>query len=274
MKKIIWISSILFILILISFLFNPDYSPWLVIPLIVVILFLVNLDQLSGLIFFIFIFPLLTLLPEQWHGYPISVASILFLCLFFSILIKRKDAYIPRTELDSPLGYFAILVIVSAIITILSLSYAPIKILILKYLYSLPNLFTTYPEDRFDAAIQGTRTILFGIIFFYFLVLLLRETDKLRGRMVSTLLLSSGVVGCYGLIQYYTKWNLMEYWKTISPNLIRINSSFSDPNTYGAYLVLILPLALVKMIDSKGNRGWKYAGLSLLLIVNLVWTAS
>jgi O-antigen ligase len=274
MQKTIWISAIVFVLILISFLFNPDYTPWLVILLIIVILFLAKLDQPSGLIFFIFIFPFLTLLPEQLHGYPISLAAILFLCLLFFRLLKQKSIHILQTALDAPLSYFSVLVIVSAIVTILSLSYAPLKLVLLKYIYSIPNLFTTYAEDRFDAAIQGARTLLLGIGFYYFLVLFLRDNNKLRDRIIATILVSSGFISGYGLIQYFSKWNLLEYWKTVSPHLVRINSSFSDPNAYGAYLVLILPLALIKIVENKGKRGWKYAGLSMLLILNLIWTAS
>ncbi|MDI6782586.1 MAG: O-antigen ligase family protein [bacterium] len=274
MRSLIWISLIIFSIILISFLFNPDYLPWLIIPLILVFLFITKLDLDSGFIFFIFLFPFLTLVPEQLSGFPVSVAVIIFLLVFFITVIKNKNFYRPHTPLDYPILSLSILVLFSAVATLLSLSYAPVNLVLFKYLTSLHCLFTTYPEDRFTAAIQGARTILFGFVFYYFLIYQLRENNKSRQRILTTFLFTGGVIGVYGLIQYLTKWNLLEYWKTISPNLTRINATFTDPNAYGAYLALVLPIAVAKLLGNKGINFWKYLGLSVLLLLNLLWTAS
>lgn len=267
---IIFIISIAFM----NFLRDPDSLAWAILLVIFLFGYLSQIDLQSGLVCFIFIFPLLTLLPEQLRGIPFSLATILFFCIFGVTLFKEKKIQFCKTSLDTPLLSLMVITILSAIVTILRLSYAPLRFVILKLIDSLQYIFLTFPEDRFDSAIHNSSVILIGILFFYYLSSQIKENGKLRDRVLSAFLLSSGIIGFYGLIQFIFGWNLLEYWKIISPNLTRINSTFTDPNAYGAYLVLVLPVTLVYSIESQGIKKWKYILLCFLLLSNLLCTAS
>ncbi|MCX7918623.1 MAG: O-antigen ligase family protein [bacterium] len=218
---------------------------------------------------------MLTLLPTQLKGFPISLAVIMLCWLMFITLFKRKEARIlKKSPLDIPLTYLVILLSFSVVTTLLTLSYAPITFVFLKWFQSIPSIFTTYPEDRFISAIHSYRTLVIGIAFFYLLLFYLKEHDKNCDRIITTLLIASGFMSGYGLIQYVTQWNLLEYWKHISPNLTRINSTFTDPNTYGVYLILVIPIVIAKVLSARGVSFIKYSGLIFLLLLNLLWTGS
>jgi len=64
-------------------------------------------------------------------------------------------------------------------------------------------------------------------------------------------------VALIGTIQWWTRWNLLPLWLQQDPNVVRINATFPDVNSLGAFLVLWvwMPLAVAA---PGGPRLWRW----------------
>ncbi|MGI6031053.1 MAG: O-antigen ligase family protein [Eubacteriales bacterium] len=111
----------------------------------------------------------------------------------------------------------------------------------------------------------------------YFLILFLVDNRaKLKG-MVFTYCVSALLTGFVGLYQYLsghvdTTWTDTELFEELS---FRVYSTFENPNVYGEYLLLCLPMAVVMAcISRRPVAKLFYAGTSAVLLVNLALTYS
>ncbi|HEX5817746.1 MAG TPA: O-antigen ligase family protein [Gemmatimonadales bacterium] len=73
--------------------------------------------------------------------------------------------------------------------------------------------------------------------------------------------------------QYVTRYNLHPYWVKANPSLVRSHSTFDDPNTLGACLVLAIGLAAGILWVGTRHR-WRWGLLLLCLAAGLVTTMS
>lgn len=111
----------------------------------------------------------------------------------------------------------------------------------------------------------------------YFLILWLIDTKQTVRVMVFFCCAAAFICGLIGLYQYLsgdvnTTWTDTELFSTLQ---LRVYSTFENPNVYGEYLLLVLPLtAVMTYIAKKPLMKLFYGGTALLLLVNLALTYS
>jgi O-antigen ligase len=93
------------------------------------------------------------------------------------------------------------------------------------------------------------------------------------------LLFAAGVgsvlVASCGIVQRWTGWHLLPFWLQQEPDLYRINATFSDVNSLGAYLALMIWI-VVAAIYARASRFWRWgwrAG-AVAVVLALVFTGS
>jgi tetratricopeptide (TPR) repeat protein/O-antigen ligase len=118
------------------------------------------------------------------------------------------------------------LVIITIIATILSVS-------------PLTSLLGSYQR------LQGTYTTFSYLIVFASLVANLRRSEQLE-RLVSVAILSSLPVSMYGILQHYGADPVP--WQAASPG--RVSANLGNPIFVAAYLIMVLPLTLMRVIGS------------------------
>ncbi len=105
-----------------------------------------------------------------------------------------------------------------------------------------------------------------------------RVIDR-RSRLTASLWsLTAGAVasGLYGLFQYFsgmvnTTWTDTALFEDLQ---LRVYSTFANPNVYGEFLLLALPLVAGFALYCKGWKRWLLLAADLLLMVNMVMTYS
>lgn len=111
----------------------------------------------------------------------------------------------------------------------------------------------------------------------YFLMLWLVDKKQTVQAMVFLCCAAAFFCGLVGLYQYLsgnvnTTWTDTELFTTLQ---LRVYSTFENPNVYGEYLLLTLPMASVMVyIAKKPLMKLFYGGTALLLLVNLALTYS
>lgn len=111
----------------------------------------------------------------------------------------------------------------------------------------------------------------------YFLIIAMIQNRIAIKNMIFVYCTSSLVTGLIGLYQFLSgkidvTWTDTTLFEEIG---LRVYSTFDNPNVYGEYLLLALPIAIVMVFLAKGlvAKGY-YAGISAILLVNLGLTYS
>lgn len=227
----------------------PEYQSVLL-PILFLIFILTLIKEKWGLLFFIFLFPLINNLPYFFRLYPdiphAPTALILFLVFFISSIWHRalqlgplsKPSLAKRSPILSVLSVFALLIIISGLIT----------------LFRFTNFFPFYSNSIYEwrtningvsagGAIMSTvfnsLNYLTGLAFFYILSQIL-WTNALKKLILTALIGSTSVVLAFGFIQLHLANTLgnTPFWV----NLGQINSTLKDPNSAAAFLSSIIPL--------------------------------
>ena len=104
-------------------------------------------------------------------------------------------------------------------------------------------------------------TYLEGGVAFWLVSAALRRTSRPRRRIgmaVRGCLLGLGLVSVVSIVQYFTRFNLLEYWVRANPGLTRSHATLDDPNALASFLVLGIGLALgVIWSARRGRVGWR-----------------
>ncbi len=113
----------------------------------------------------------------------------------------------------------------------------------------------------------------------YACVPFLRRIICTRRRLIAAVIaLAAGatIAAFYGLFQFFsgmvdTTWTDTSLFGELE---LRVYSTFENPNVYGEFLLLMLPLVAGLALYVKGWKRWLLLGLDLLLMVNMVLTYS
>ncbi|MFQ5859211.1 MAG: O-antigen ligase family protein, partial [Anaerolineae bacterium] len=115
---------------------------------------------------------------------------------------------------------------------------------------------------------QGTITTLGYLVLFFATVTTFANPDR-RRRLVTALLVASGPVAIFAIIQY-AGLNPVP-WRSLDPS--RVFGTLSNPIFLGAYLVMVIPLTLAQIARCRfATQGVRWSGLSayvLLLVLQL-----
>lgn len=134
---------------------------------------------------------------------------------------------------------------------------------------------TIYAVDKGLALSESFRFL--SYVFMYFIIKYEFNNKKQVNMLLNCFIFISFLLSCIGIVQYFTGFALAETFKRTYEfgGSIRITSTFSNPNAYGAYLILIIfPLIMLSIYEKNKNKKIVYVLLSLLVIANMLMTFS
>jgi O-antigen ligase len=248
------------------------------IPL-VIILSLVLLSTLwnieCGLLAFIFIFPLINNLP-YFFGIDESIphaptALVLFLFFLLGWLMhhsfsEAKFVFYPL--LSRPLFLLFLIIIISGIVTFLR--WANFFPFLSPKIYDwVVNVNGVRSGGAIMSSVFNTLNYLTGFLFLFLLVNSLKS-KKILKRIFLVLAFSTLLSLLFALVQKFHSIGLgnTSFWT----QLHRLNGTFKDPNSLGAYLSALLPLLVVGFLYIQTR--YKPAFLILIILALIIFPSS
>lgn len=142
--------------------------------------------------------------------------------------------------------------------------------------FFISSFFSLQPKQSFWGSFlrqQGFYNFFNYLLFFVLLILNLRNFKQLR-RLIITVISSASLAAVYGLVQYFNLDPLS--WNASAINTDRIFSTLGQPNFFGHFLIMVLPVSLYALIFmAKGILARFFVGLALLMqLVCLIFTYS
>ena len=104
------------------------------------------------------------------------------------------------------------------------------------------------------------------------------ERDDVRQTYVAVataIAAGAGLVATHGVRQWITHDNLLTYWLETDPYIVRVNASFTDVNSLGAFLASSLPVVAAVAVLRHDTR-WRvcWAVVTGVVLLGMVFTAS
>ena len=154
------------------------------------------------------------------------------------------------------------------------------RIAVLDYFVVLFGIVLFYGAITSYTVANSMLTLLVHLacITFYFIFVNTIKTKKQLYASAALLVLSTAVISIYGLYQLKTVGATSEAWidTTLFEDIkARLGSTFENPNVFGEYLVMIIPIAIAMLW---GQKNWisrlVTLGLTAIMLVCLVYTYS
>lgn len=251
-------STIVFSVLL--YIFYLRYVPLLkgyqicLMPILIFTLIITALKIQWGMIFFIFLFPLINILPYLFGIYEhiphAPSALVLFLFFFLGWMLNQawSDTYKKCShQIFKPMFFFSVLVILSGIITFLRYSnFFP-------FLSSdIYELITNVDGVSSGGAIMST--VFFGLNYlsgfaFFYITYQTIDSMKFIQKIIFTLCLSTFISLVFGYYQYLKDIKIGNTLRNVSQGLI--NGTFKDAISFGTYLSMVSFLFLGFFMQSK-----------------------
>ncbi|MGH4052343.1 MAG: O-antigen ligase family protein [Clostridium sp.] len=136
-------------------------------------------------------------------------------------------------------------------------------------------LSTFYAADKVLALSESARFI--TNIFLYFIIKYEFNNKKQINTLLKCYIFISVILSSIGIMQYFTGFALDETFKRAYDfgSTVRITSTFSNPNAFGAYLILIIfPVIMLSVFEKNKSKKIFYIILSILVITNILMTFS
>jgi O-antigen ligase len=224
---------------------------------------------------FLLVYPLIPSHPEQLGLGSFDYVQFIFLCFAFwwSIYKIRSKTYtVPESILNLPVGIFVAICALSVVLAILRNHLILSEVFFLKVKDSW-NVFS--PPDPSDQLQPLRRLVhlLEGTLLFFITIDVLRNEETIV-KALRVIIFSALGVSLLGIFQYIFKFQLLEFWVKENPNLVRIHSTFDDPNALGSYLAAIFCLSFAGYWNGYlRRRRWNLLAL-LTILIALVFTGS
>ena len=227
---------------------------------LLLIIFIVSIYKIKfGLYLFIFFIPLLNSLTTILAIRPISILLFLFFsfCLGFIVnyagkTYKKtwneiKEGIVFDLEITKPILVFIIIFTISCLFTIF------------RYSNFYPFITNNYYDLRVNIdGVRSTGSIYWTIRFFFnyiigfgLLLIIFNIIDKVRDIIVVLVILVSSTLISSGVVLYQYSFNpyfgSFRHWVDSG----RFNATFTDPNSLGAYTILLFPIFIVLIIYLK-----------------------
>jgi O-antigen ligase len=217
------------------------------VPVLLVVLVATLKNIRWGILAFVFVFPLINNLP-YFFGIDTSIphaptALVLFLVFFLGCLVRKTFDHTPL-RLDHPLFkpilLFSVIVLVSGILTFFRFSN------VFPFLArDIRELMVNVNQVRTGGAVMSILFVflnyLTGFLFFFILYNTVKSMTFVK-KILFTLACALSVSLVFSLVQKYHSIDLgnTPFWVAFH----QINSTFKDPNSFGIYIAVFLPLAL------------------------------
>lgn len=287
MKLKVSLSKLFFAIftLILFYFFYLKYVPLIrpyqsvLIPILVLVFVLTMINKLWGLFLFVILFPLINCLPYFFGLYEnipqAPTALVLFLAFFLGLLWRGSFSPSPppsSLQLNQWLYFFALLVLVSGLITIFRFSnFFPF---LSDGIYEWrTNVNNVSAGGAIMSSVFNLLNYLTGIALFLFVSKEVKELS-LKRKILNILIASASFSLGFALIQLYLEKDLANtpFWIKLS----QINATFKDPNSAAAFFSALIPILLATAIISSKKLAWPLLGLSLvsLHIVNATGSRS
>jgi putative inorganic carbon (hco3(-)) transporter len=131
---------------------------------------------------------------------------------------------------------------------------------------------TTYSQNKTIALTETLR--FFSYIAVGFLIVNEFKNEADLKQLYNTLLFATLLLGILGILQYFTKFGA-SISVIIAGKTPRIEATMGNPNSFGAYLVIVIfPIIMLCLYERENKRKLFYISLALLTMVNLIMTLS
>ncbi len=253
-RLLIWI-----VLVVLLVLFYFKYVPLIplfqiaLLPVLALTALTTALSPQRGILLFVFIFPLINILPYLYgiKGNTPHAPAALVLFLVFSlgwelhrILFRKKSPLSFR--IFRPLLLFGVIATVSAVIT--AMRYMNFYPLGTSGLYEfIVNLNGVRTGGAVMSCVMNFLNYLTGFFFFFILVTEIRSREFVL-KILKSLSLSGCLTLIFAFIQRFVSPSLGNTQFFI--NLDRLNATFKDPNSFGLFLSVFIPLMLGLIFSS------------------------
>ncbi len=237
------------------------------IPILAVIFLLTAINIKWGILFFIFVFPLINNLPYFFGiAEPIPhapTALVLFLVFFLGWLFHRSLFSSPfkvKEKIFIPLILFSLLVLVSGVITFFrSTNFYPfLSSGIYEY---TTNVAGVTSGGALMSTVFFSLNYLTAFAFFFILISTVKSRSYVK-KMLFLLCSSTLLSLSFGLFQYF--YNIEIGNNPISIGFGLINGTFKNAISFGTYISVIVPLILGMIFAFKGLVRMISAGVVLL----------
>ena len=216
-------------------------------PLLFLTLAITSINVEWGILFFVFVFPLINNLPYFFGIYGhiphAPTALVLFLAFFLGWLLNRIFSS-SKVKFDhpvfKPLILFSFLLIFSGIITFLR--YANFFPFLSDKIYDIAvNVDHVSAGGAIMSDVFNLLNYLTGFVFFFVLFSTMKSKRFLK-KVLIVLSVSVLISLLFSLIQKYYSPGLGN--TPLWVNLNRMNSTFKDPNSFGVFLSAFIPVLL------------------------------
>lgn len=203
-----------------------------------------------GFYIFIFLVPLLSTISNMFGIRRMNVIFFFFLVLFLGFLVnqfKSNSEFIYETELTRPVFIFLIILTLSTLITIFRYSnFYPF------ITTKFQNLTVNFAGHDSIGAILWTLKYFFNYISGFALLFIIFNIIKSRKDFITSLIIllsTCPIVIAVGFYQHFINpyFGTSTFWV----NANRINSTFTDPNSLGGYIIILFPLFISLIIFLK-----------------------
>ena len=207
--------------------------------------------KLRSYLIFTFLYPLL---PSQAPELsPFDFLEFLFLCFAFwwslDKIVNRAQKP-PSSAIHWVLGSLLVICSISVFLSLLRHNYLFSEVFLLKMKESW-NVFDLNSASNL-VPLHALIHFFEGLTFFYITIDIVKTKDIRR--VVRMIVYSAVIVSIIGILQRLWKFSLLEHWVIENPNIARINSTFSDPNSLGTYLATALCLTVFAFFARKTGR--------------------
>ena len=213
---------------------------------------------------FVFLFPLLP--SQSQNTSTFEFMEFLFLCFAFwwaAERIRKGATGVPVHPLNPLLALFLLAGSLSVALALLESHYIFSEVFFLKLKDHWNILFQSGWGDL--APVRGLIYWFEGALFFYITIDVL-DPAKLE-KTTRVVLVSAVVVSFAAILQHIFKFRLLDYWIKENPQIVRVNSTFSDPNSLGTYLAAMLCLGMILLVyGAKRIRAWMILSLAVLFL--------
>lgn len=225
---------------------------------------------------FVLILPLFIMEPFFHGGSAFSVAELSMLSWWSGWLLRKSiKGYIPspvRDYIDSYillviLAFFAftLIVLLSAVTSTVetSLYFTPIffPALLERFSRIFSNTLQT-PESAWRVCL----TVIESMVLFLIMIRY-GATRQKRQQVLWMVFISSVVVSCIGVAQFFTGWRLLAFWRGQGLFGVRINATFPDVNSCGTFLASTFFVSLSLLQKRKNFQKVNTPGANWLNVV-------
>lgn len=145
-------------------------------------------------------------------------------------------------------------------------------ILSMVVLFAIMLISTLYSTNKIIAVTESIRFLLYIVIGF--IIISEFSNEKYISAFIHTFSASSIAVNIIALYQFITKTGIKVNVE-LNVSTGRIESTFGNPNAFGAFLVLSLfPCIMLFLLNKNKNIRFAYLSLSIVSFINLILTLS